>query len=287
MARLKFHIDTLQGHQTKSQVRQLLIEELGALRCESSKRNLRVLGLPADGWGFEQLMLDYGIGRRIDSVIGLEAKRSIFRKSKRTAYQLRRRYPDTKFHLFNTTDYRFWEPGNNGGLDDTKGIRGKCHLSEGLDFIWLDWMNCWSKGPHANLNAMAANLNVFNRAWKAGKPGLLYVTLCSAGVQELRSHMAILSAALYDYTGEIIRAETADAEQRFQLRFKGLTAWINLKSRAEGIQCIPTKSIIYREPGHHKRPMILQGWEVYPVGADRNGLKPAVIAEMKPSRIIA
>ena len=253
-------IDTLERHTTKHLAQDFVNAALAKHIGDSDERNWRLLTFPAKQCNYERALLSSPLGKNIKDIIGLEAKTSVARVSKRTARKLHSCFRKTRFSVFHTTDYHFWQPANLGGSKNDN-LRGNAGLGQGFDMIWLDWMQCWSKGTRNSLSAMAQNIDVFERAWAQQRPGLLFITLCVGGIGERKVELEHLAHAMWDMD---LPADpcTNNPIELARLRFQGVAAWLNQHTRAEGADCIPVSAIQYREPGAHCQPMMLMGFDV-------------------------
>ena len=191
-------IADLQTRPTKEAARYSIIDRMREVNRKGHDphgRNWNLLTLPASEFGFEYSLLRSDLGPCINNIIGLEARPEEVLQGRRTIRSISREFNKTRFRLFQTTDYQFWQPDSLGGSDSTY-TRGSSRINAGLDLVWLDWMQCWSKGTRHSLGAMALNIGLFQRAWAKARPGLLYITL---GVgQERKLDLEPLAQSLWD-----------------------------------------------------------------------------------------
>jgi len=176
-----------------------------------SIEKLRILTLGGQDLIYQQILLDDGdIGPNVEEIICLEAdKKAVGAATKRVAV-LRPEWKK-KITLVHASSPHI--------LEQAGKATGEAPLSKGFDLIWLDMVKESENGSDGTLSFLIENLQMFQRAWRKGNPGLLYLNLmCSKDgevdrdAKYLACADAVLDRAIYRNSGQRVYRVTTELE---------------------------------------------------------------------------
>jgi hypothetical protein len=190
-----------------------------------------------------------------------------------TARRLAQRHSPVRLQAVLGTDADAFLPAD-GHEDKAQHRRPKIGLNEGFDLIWLDWMSRLNDGPRHSLSNLCRGIDIFERAWNQGLPGLLYITL-TAG-QEQGLNMETLDLWL-----DRQPQDSRPGLDLNEIRSWGLASIFECLIRPMGANCRPIRLIQYQD-AHKRQRMLLAGFEIYK-GSETTALNQPLIE--RPSTI--
>lgn len=251
--------DNTEMRDRKAEARTRTIEDLQKLPNKPAK--IRTLTLCGENPVHEQMLLDStDLTDRIEELVCLEGDPKVHDAARRRRRAMPKNWRD-KITLIQAEDKQVLLATSGY---KSKGVstspRHKARTSLGFDLIWLDWMNSFGKGIDQTVALLCENISVFERAWRNGNPGLLYLTLacCKEEKADLKTLHLALSAFDRNYE------TNGMASDSYRVRYYGLGALINHHLQLRGAEGIPTHGLFYREQRTHAMTMFFAGFRVVP-----------------------
>ena len=166
------------------------------------------------------------------------------------ARALRKEFPNTDFTVFKGSDYEI--------LSTAKG-RLTLRPNTGFDMVWLDWMTFWQAAQERAVNNLCLDADVlFQRSWKQGKPGLLFLTMRPQ--LETAKDLQVLARASQAMPN--LKASHQLKNTKHAARVLGIASILNYHGALRGLFFKPVVNHFYKEGKDHCL-MWLSGYEVY------------------------
>lgn len=220
------------------------------------KGKLRWLTVPDSDWSGERLFmssLPRNIANRVEEVVGIEQSmdKGPLRHLRQAAEQLETWHKPTVFTPCRTSDKQPFLPG-------TSSPRAVSAPDRGFDMVWLNYCSPLTDKVLCSLSMLAENIAWFDRAWRCGRPGLLFITLQMG--DNFKSAMNTL-----DWVHHNLDLPSDYLQDSYRVRTNGISELLNSMTIPLGFSCLPTHWVFYHDDlsDSPSSRMYLLGFEVW------------------------
>ena len=249
-------VKLLEQNSSKKAVHSKILDDLErTLMVGKSAKALRLITLPGASCNFERGLLesDTRSAKTTRNIFCLESDPKVFPETQQSIEELQKDYPQVQLQLNNCTDCELMTPTNTHAKVNLP--RQYARMKDGFDMIWLDYMSPWCSGVESGVTHVARDINVFERAWRSDRPGLLYFTLALG--RERAPSIKVLKTSIVEMS------VSKPSDPVYDFRARGFAAFLNYQTKMHDAHCVPIRAHFYRERAK-RRAMYLMGFHVYP-----------------------
>lgn len=228
------------------------------------KGRLRWLTVPDESWSGEMVIMSHlpgGVSKRVEEVIGIDHSmdKVRLRGFRQTAKRLTTKHEPTAFNTCRSAGQQLFPSG--------KASSNKLFSPDrGFDMVWLNFSSPPTDSVLGDLSIMAENVGIFERAWKCGRPGLLFITMQMGA--NLRTVLNTL-----DWIHHNMGLPDDYLSESYCLRANGITRFLNQTTIPLGFSCLPAYWMFYRE-NLSSEPASLRCFIGFEVWKGRHNIEP-------------